>query len=526
MKCPRFIHTAKTINSRICFSHKFNKLGIIKNNKEEIIVLPNYPVVKGKIIFQDGLPNKNQKIKIKIGNDKLIEQSLEPFEIKETDAYNDEEFLNTLNSVGQLMILKISKLGNNHLSYDIVFGTFSIVIFNKNIKILTALHNIQLNEIYLQTFIIYNFSDFDKFSHVTSLIDKLLEENLIKNSHDLNEFKENLISNLNSDDLLVEKLEEKCINPNFLNIRKEIIVGFSNEENKDNNILLDPEYYLQCLPSIDATILNISDSLSSLISKKNIKGIQIASDYESMEMNELLYAIGFNNTKGKLEIKNDYSLTLNFNNNLKEDIHLASFLNPNKSVSLVQKKFDNDYIFTNISSLSEGSSGAPIVNKAGKLIGMSIAYYQDETNYDKIDETDDLKKFDKNADAEDKLNYVKQKNSNIAISIKHKIFDIFSEFVDKKYKAKYMTKMKNYKIPERRTSNIACEEKIDKNNNLNLKSIIIKEENLLEEKEDKFTGNKRHRSGNKTKKSNSKIYNSDQKASNNSSCNKIKNLRK
>jgi len=54
MRGMRSKHNAKTINQGICFSSKFNKLGIIEN-KNEIIVLPNFPVKNGKVIIEEGL---------------------------------------------------------------------------------------------------------------------------------------------------------------------------------------------------------------------------------------------------------------------------------------------------------------------------------------------------------------------------------------------------------------------------------------------------------------------------------------
>lgn len=56
---------------------------------------------------------------------------------------------------------------------------------------------------------------------------------------------------------------------------------------------------------------------------------------------------------------------------------------------------------------------------------LSIAYYEDKTSYFEFEDTKDILIFDKNSRVEDKSNYSLQKNRNIALSIKHKIFDLF-----------------------------------------------------------------------------------------------------
>jgi len=299
-----------------------------------------------------------------------------------------------------------------------------------------------------------------------------MEKN-IKKTQDIKAFIEHFKNEVKIYDFLyIETLEEN-LNQNFLNIRKLIINNFANKYNTDENILLDPEYNLQCLPSIDAVIFNISDSLKSLLLKNNIRGIKIASFDESMKLNDLFYAIGYNETKTKLHKYENYRLTYNFKTWTEAKLSLGDFINDNKSASLIHKKYDNNYIFTNISSLSEGSSGAPILNQDGKLIGMSIAYYQDQTDYEEIGTNKNLKMFDKNSVIENKENYLVQKNSNLALSINHKIFEIFLDSIDKEFNRNYWTQKKEFIFPKKKSSKIFNKRKNEINyiNQLNLTKI-------------------------------------------------------
>jgi len=171
MRCPRFTHFARTINTRICFSQKFNKLGIIKDNINEIIVLPNFPVENGKIIHKKFLPKKNLEIKFIKGQDDPIIKNLSSYDFNSEEIPNNEEFSNALNSTGQLIIINIFTNRNFGLEFDSLSGTFSIVDFIKDIKILTALHNIQVSE-NSKTLKIYNFSETDMLKIIDGLFQK------------------------------------------------------------------------------------------------------------------------------------------------------------------------------------------------------------------------------------------------------------------------------------------------------------------------------------------------------------------
>jgi len=486
MRRLKYTHTAKTINSRICFSRKFSKLGIIENN-DDIVVLPNFPVNQGKVIFEESLPIDNLAIKFEKGTYLKI-KNLKPYKINNKEIPDEEKFSNALNSTGQLIIINIYRLIYGYISYDIDLATFSVVNFKKEMKILTALHSIQKCEKYLETLIIYNFSDYDFSFKIISILNDILKEKL----KDVNIFIELMKSDLEKYvELHIDYLKD-IINENFLNMRREIITDYSNPQKRTfENILLDPEFYLQCLPSIDAIILDISEIFKLFLLNRKIKGIQIAADDETNAVNEILFAIGFNDNKGKFDQNEIYNLTINNNNKTGLVLSLNTFINSNKSVSLVQKKYDNNYIFTNISSLSEGSSGAPIVNQQGKLIGMSIAYYEDNTSYDKVKETEDSLTFDKNSPIEEKSNYTKQKNSNIAISINHTIFDIFSQNLDKDYNVNEMMNKKVYKSSEIRASEIAIQMKKNNNNFYEINCERTKPANAPNKKKNQFLGNKR-----------------------------------
>jgi hypothetical protein len=251
------------------------------------------------------------------------------------------------------------------------------------------------------------------------------------------------------DNIFVEKVNE-ILNNNFLLIRKDLITSNFKTENLADNILLDPEYNLQPLPSIDASILDISENLQKYLETKQIKGIEILNESTDKEIDDLKFAIGYNCNKGEIP-KETFISTVE----LKSELDAWDFVSYNKTVSVLKTRYDNNFLMTNISSLLTGSSGAPILNKEGKILGISFGYYTDKTQYESVKNCLDLISFDKNAINEKKENYKVSKNSNLSISMNHECFNIYKNFLEKEYKSNEFYTEKNIQRPSVRKSQLA-----------------------------------------------------------------------
>jgi small-conductance mechanosensitive channel len=97
--------TSRTINSRICFANKINKLGLLDFEAEEIIVLPNYKVKGDKINPETFLP-KEMEIKLSVKNQEITKK-LKSLNLQIEEIPNCNEFRNAINSTGQLIVFEI-----------------------------------------------------------------------------------------------------------------------------------------------------------------------------------------------------------------------------------------------------------------------------------------------------------------------------------------------------------------------------------------------------------------------------------
>lgn len=440
-------NTVNTINTKIGFLSRFNELGIYNQNEIEIEVLPNYVIDNDEILEVSALP-KERFIYSK-DNDLVQEKTLKRYEVKQIP--NSQSFKNAIKSTGQLNLILIKQV-ENEIFFKIFSCTFSIVKINNGIKILTVLHPYQ-NLIKEETdpfelIAVFNFERID--AHLT-FMGKL---NKIQNESKTLESTFELLK----DDIKDDKTKFICkfnsmINQKFFDLRRNIILDNFHVK-KEQNILLDPEYFLQPLPSLDALLLDIDKNFKSYLADHQILGIEMFNDNE-VNFDHDYFAIGYNDVVGFFKDENySETVTLSF------PLQMCKFVHRNKSASIVKLKKDNNFMFTSISSLLKGSSGAPILSKDGKIVGMSFGYYSDNTAYEKIKRSQDLLLFDKNVKEEEKSSYMKSKNSNLAISINHIVFLEFNilkknsnfneiKFNKKKYKKNAYDNIKrNGKIVE------------------------------------------------------------------------------
>ena len=302
-------------------------------------------------------------------------------------------------------------------------------------------------EIKQQTLVVFNFNTQDTNNLACSCMDKVISNEDYANSEQI--FSQFKILIEKEHNIFVEKVNE-ILNNNFLLIRKDLITSNFKTENLTDNILLDPEYNLQPLPSIDAAILDISENLQKYLATKQIIGIEILNESPDKDIDDLKFAIGYNYNNGEIA-KETYVSTIILESELAE----SDFVSNNKSVSVLKTRYDNNFLMTNISSLLTGSSGAPILNKEGKILGISFGYYTDKTQYESVKNCLDLISFDKNANNEKKENYKVSKNSNLSISMNHECFNIFKNFLEKKYKSNEFYTEKNIQRPSVRKSQLA-----------------------------------------------------------------------
>lgn len=172
-------------------------------------------------------------------------------------------------------------------------------------------------------------------------------------------------------------------------------------------------------PCFDFLLLN-ANSFSEYFKSKNVFPLLISTDINT-NVNDG-YLIGFNSLNGKINNSKGmtYEHSIKF---LTLDLDYSKFLNPGKSISYCfLMKESNKYITKLfLGSTSEGSSGGPIVDVNGKLIGISFGYSTDQklTSEDQKNEFGDLY-FRKGEDLEGKF-----RNNNYYVSIK--------DFIDKYY---------------------------------------------------------------------------------------------
>lgn len=410
---PYLRNTAKIINIKIGFLCRFKELGIYNENEKVIEVLPNYEIIDDQIVEDSALPEENL-IYCK-ENDIVEERTVKKYQVNHIP--DNEPFKNAIRSTGQLSLILINQ-EKKKISYEINTCTFSIVKINDDIKILTVLHPfqnfIQYQKKPYKLLTVFNFDPLDCHNIFLAMLDKIAFKNkTLESAYEL------LKSELNNDNTKFFCKFNGILNQKFMDLRRNIILDNFNVEKKEN-ILLDPEYYLQPLPSIDALLLDIDESFKSYLTNNQIFGIEICKNYQE-NFDTDYFAIGYNDVKGTFSDEN-YSETLTLDFPLKQ----KNFVNLNKSASVVKLKIDNNHIITSISSLLEGSSGAPILTIDGQIVAMSFAYYSDKTSFEKMECSKDLLLFDKNVLEEELSSYNKSKNSNLAISLKHLVF---SEFV-------------------------------------------------------------------------------------------------
>ena len=237
---------------------------------------------------------------------------------------------------------------------------------------------------------------------------------------------------------------EIFFNLDFLFLRKKLLkfIFLNNFEEKLRDIL----YYHQPKPSIDLCILEISEKLKKILDSKKINGLKI----EKEKKNNFLNYDFKKYLKGKKN-KNDFCFLISFQDNIKKSIFeiefenkkkllnskkklkkfpICYFLNNNLSISFIKIWKSNNYMINFEGSTTNGSSGGPIFNNKGHIVGINFGYYI-------FGDDEDLKK-------NKKKNIRKNKNENDFFNNKTILESInFMEIEENQFKNKNSKNFKN-----------------------------------------------------------------------------------
>jgi len=200
----------------------------------------------------------------------------------------------------------------------------------------------------------------------------------------------------------------------------------------NTKLFIDGKFGMKPSPALDFAIFLIDDKFLPQdilafdvdFSKKNNQQMTIEGSL-----------IGYHDNSGAIDFTSEYcytfhSLPIEVKRELEDKCEIEGFLHGNKSISPIEIVFtDESFIFFQ-SNTGQGSSGDPIINKNGELIGLNIGNYCDREEKESITyEKDDLARFDIEVSIENTASFdtKKAKNFNIGIRIQHPIIVSYFE---------------------------------------------------------------------------------------------------
>lgn len=209
--------------------------------------------------------------KDKINSEKKTVKSLKLNKKQVPD--NFQNFSDSIFSTGQLIIVALFGDEFGFLDKHYFSCNFSVIDFEekKQFRILSTLNllvDFKSNN-YLEYFLVFNFFRIGRKEEAIAYFienqKKYKQVNCV-----YKKFKKALEKN--NKEICVTKFSD-IVDNTFLEIRKNFLLDLFNDNNNINKkILLDPEFELQPVPSVDAIFFKINKRLSEMIQEKQIKG--------------------------------------------------------------------------------------------------------------------------------------------------------------------------------------------------------------------------------------------------------------
>lgn len=339
---------------------------------------PNYEIKNSQINFDSRLPlSKIEEIKEEIVSVKKLKK-------------------NHFQNIGQILFVKIIKRFKKIKKISYSLSTGFIITKNNKKNIITTLHTFTSD------------SKIKKINYNTSFIF------FIRSEYNINDDISKFITNLNfflkksKNDIKIKKIKqiitkkivnflknkkgyfgELFFNEDFLFLRKKLLKFMF--YNKYEEKLKDIFYNHQPKPSIDICILEISENLENILKLKKIEGLKIKKEKQNKLYNYNLEKY----IKGKKN-RNDFSFLISYQDSIKNSIYeiefeskkklvnskkklkkfpICYFLNNNLSISYIKIWKENNYLINFEGSTTSGSSGGPIFDTDGIVIGINFGYY-------------------------------------------------------------------------------------------------------------------------------------------------------
>ena len=410
LSSPGYQRQAKLKHSRLCFSGSLNSSSLSFDSLSNILQIgtyPNYAINDdGKILKEEAKPKKSLTM---LKNVTIKFEYLQKLEEIYTDFSKIE---NKLSSVSHILIIFAREDGH----YFFSSGSFVLALINKNLFVLTVLH--VLNFVDLPKIFLLNFSNEDLFD----LLDIFLKYKKydLTQGIDLNFIKDfsEFASKMKKKPILIIPA---TIDMNFLNFRKNELL---NEQNA--KLFIDGKYGMKPSPAFDFALLTIDLPYRDQLPKTlNPFKIDFPTQLDELQIMGGGSLIGFHNTRGDIELSSkEYCYTLEaLPKQLISSLRFLKldFFAETKSISPIDVNFSDNSFLLFQSNTGEGSSGGPIINKNGELLGLNLGNYCDIEEEETLPFADDLFSFDIKLMIENKSNYdtKKPKNFNIGIAIIH-----------------------------------------------------------------------------------------------------------
>ena len=425
--------------ARLCIQNdavhvRLNRKTLTKDPQPDIQIYPNYPVLKGRIVKEDMLP---QNLEVNCGGFSLkfeaatVEVNDETFEKLEHLSKsvvqlhfvqiapireNKGDRMETLTKDSHPKTKKIKygpnslkknslpkheeqegeELGETEVEEDkeekkeyepnmpsIYSGTGVLVKFQEKEFIFSCLHTFMpSSRIFDHSEIIITYDDEDLSDEIEKHRDKFWSKN--KGMSFLNYSKEYSKNKTN--------FWEAYLDRGFVQFRKEWLQKI--DSSQDYTSILDPVSNMKPSPAFDFSVLNLSESTAQSLRNGGAQFVELE-DFAKCEAKpgEKVFLFGYNDTRYEVDFLTDeYQKTLivdfgdekegaqeNTNKELIKSVtaRLTKFLNPGKSLSMGKcDKFEQGFLLYKAST-SEGSNGGPVFNSSGQLVGISFGNFQD-----------------------------------------------------------------------------------------------------------------------------------------------------
>lgn len=412
---------ARSRNSRLCFE-EFAKSQLFQyDSSTKTLFLKSFPNYgldeKGDIDFKNPKPIVSKSE----GNYTISINHI----ISLTDIFpNDKHHLqNSLQSICQLLVVYIPK--NNFDELHISSGTCVMTEINQEIYFMSALH--VSNAYPLKTYeklLFINFSIYDIYEELQTFLKKAIEGKKYRwmTKNQFPDFQSDFLRYLKlyyTSEIIIIPAE---IDEKFLKFRYEELLKKENE-----NLWIDPKLNLKPSPSFDFLLLQITEEHW----KKNtnflpfLKPFKIDFTKPSFAKNGVL--IGYHDVQGNISTSpEEYCFTFqnlpkNLKNLIENHLEISHFIHRNKSLSPFIMEQDSMAIILFKSNTNVGSSGGPLLNNEGELIGFNTGNYYDLESEESIENSDELESFDieNNLEKKENLRNPNTKNFNIGLSVFH-----------------------------------------------------------------------------------------------------------